>query len=111
MAFNRQKAKSRRIELGLTLEQVADALGVKKPTIQRYESGVIKSVDAVQIEKLAKVLKCTPAYLMDWDEKDEPANKDRLIAEIDDLFVKLSPDKQKQVLDFLYFLHGQSNNL
>jgi transcriptional regulator with XRE-family HTH domain len=48
----RERLKARRLELGMTLEQVAEAIGVEKPTVQRYESGVIKKIDTITVEKL-----------------------------------------------------------
>lgn len=56
--------KSRRIDLGLTLEEVAKIVGVSRQTIQRYESGVIASIPSDKIEKLAQALNTTPAFVM-----------------------------------------------
>jgi transcriptional regulator with XRE-family HTH domain len=67
----RERLKARRLELGMTPEQVAEAIGVEKPTVQRYESGVIKKIDNITVEKLADALRCSPLYLMGWDEQDE----------------------------------------
>lgn len=59
--------RRRRKELGLTLLQVAEAVGVTEATVQRWESGNIKSVRHKNIGKLADVLKVSPATLMGWD--------------------------------------------
>lgn len=59
--------KQRRKELGLTLLQIADAVGVTEATVQRWESGSIKSVRYEKLGKLADVLKVPPAALMGWD--------------------------------------------
>ena len=56
--------KSRRIELGLTMLEVAKAIGVSEATISRYESGIIKNMRRDRIEKYAKVLKVNPALLI-----------------------------------------------
>lgn len=61
--------KQRRKELGLTLKQVAEQLGVSESLISRYESKDVKNMGIDKITPLAKVLKCTPAYLMGWEEK------------------------------------------
>ena len=37
--MDRQKLKRRRQELGLTLQEVADKVGLTRATIQKYESG------------------------------------------------------------------------
>ena len=60
--------KQRRKELGLTLLQIADAVGVTEATVQRWESGSIKSVRYEKLGKLADVLKVPPAALMGWDD-------------------------------------------
>lgn len=60
--------KQRRKELGLTLLQIADAVGVTEATVQRWESGNIKSVRHEKIAKLAEILNVSPATLMGWEE-------------------------------------------
>lgn len=63
--------KQRRKELGLTLLQIADAVGVAEATVQRWESGNIKSVRHGKIAKLAEVLNVSPAALMGWEDSPE----------------------------------------
>lgn len=63
--------KQRRKELGLTLAQIADEMGVAEATVQRWESGNIKSVRYDKIGKLADVLKVQPSALMGWEEHSE----------------------------------------
>ena len=58
--------KRRRKELGLTLAQIADAMGVAEATVQRWESGNIKSIRHEKIGKLAELLNVNPAELMGW---------------------------------------------
>lgn len=69
------KIKSRRKELGLTLEEIAKKVGVSKQTIQRYETGVISNIPSDKIEKLAKILQTTPGYIMGWEDM-EPVSVD-----------------------------------
>lgn len=56
--------KKRRLELGLTLEQVGDYVGVGKSTVRKWESGLIKNMRRDKIGKLAEVLKLSPIELM-----------------------------------------------
>lgn len=58
--------KHRRRELGLTLAQIASQMGVAEATVQRWESGNIKSIRYDKISKLAEVLQVNPASFMDW---------------------------------------------
>lgn len=62
--------KNRRLELGLTLKDVANALGVAESTVSRYESSDIQNMGIDKIEALARVLKCSPTYLMGWETKN-----------------------------------------
>lgn len=63
----KDKIKSRRVELGLTLEEIAKMIGVSTPTIQRYESGEIQNMRRDKVKKLADALQLSPAYLMGWE--------------------------------------------
>ena len=78
------KIRARRQSLGLTMEDVAREVGVSKPTVQRWESGVIANMRRDKIAKLAKALHTTPAYLMGWT--DNPINY-----EDGDLIASISP--------------------
>lgn len=60
--------KRRRLDMGYTLLEMADFLGVKEATAQRYESGAIKTIGRETIIKLSEFLKCSPSALMGWEE-------------------------------------------
>lgn len=62
--------KKRRLELGLTLKEVAKALNVSEGTVSRYESGDIQNMGIDKIESLANVLRCSPGFLMGWVDSD-----------------------------------------
>jgi len=70
--------KQRRKELGLTADQVAAALGVSRATIYRYESKDIEKVPITVMVPLAKVLHCSPGYLMGWEDIKEDATAVKL---------------------------------
>ena len=63
--------KSRRIKLGLTLEEVGKIVGVSKATVQRWESGEISNMRRDKVLLLAKALHTTPSYLMGWEDDAE----------------------------------------
>ena len=67
-----ERIRTRRRELGLTLEAVAAAADTSKQTVQRYENGVIENIPDVRLEAIAKALNTTPAYLMGWEEAAAP---------------------------------------
>lgn len=64
--------KSRRKELGLTLSQIADQMGVSEATVQRWESGNIKNLRHERIGPLAELLHVHPSVLMGWSDEDQP---------------------------------------
>ncbi len=66
----------RRKELGLTLEEVGNAVGVSKSTVKKWETGYIANMRRDRILALSKVLELNPNVLIDesdeqWDEEFE----------------------------------------
>lgn len=56
--------KDRRLELNLTLEEVGNAVGVSKSTVQKWENGFISNMKRDKISALAKVLNINPVTLI-----------------------------------------------
>lgn len=69
-----ERIKHRRKELGLTADAVADALGVSRATVYRYESADIEKLPITAIKPLSEVLRISPAYLMGWEETTAAAS-------------------------------------
>lgn len=55
---------NRRKELGLTMEEVGNAVGVNKSTVKKWESGDISNMRRDKIALLAKVLQISPIKLI-----------------------------------------------
>ncbi len=72
MSNLQERIKERRSSLGLTLLEVADQLGIKEATMQRYESGEIKNIKHETVANLAKIFHCSPSYLMGWEDNIVP---------------------------------------
>lgn len=64
----RDVIRNRRIELGLTMKEVADMVGVSEATISRWESGDIANMRRNKISALANALQMPPAVIMGWEE-------------------------------------------
>lgn len=78
--------KTRRLELGKTLEEIGKEVGVSKTTVMRWENGNIDDMRRSKVVALAKALDTTPAKLMGWeDDKDYTSNKALLKAEIENM--------------------------
>lgn len=60
--------KKRRIQLGLTLEDVGKAVGVGKSTVRKWETGYIENMKSDKVEKLTRILNITPAEFLGWSE-------------------------------------------
>lgn len=58
------RIEQRRKELQLTLNDVADSIGVARSTIQRYEKGRISKIKLPVIEAIANALNVNPAWII-----------------------------------------------
>lgn len=67
--------KQRRIELGLTMLDVAKLVGVSEATISRYGSGNIKNMRRDRIDKYAKALQVSPSDFLDINEEKNELKK------------------------------------
>lgn len=92
--------KARRIELGLSLREVSQALNVAPSTVLRYESSDIQNMGIDKIEALSKVLRCSPSYLMGWDTSSSPcstnSNDEKYILS---LFRSLNSDGKQKLIE------------
>lgn len=77
------RIRSRRKELGLTLKDVAKALGVSESLVSRYESSEVKHMGIDKLPPLAKILETTPAELMGWTKQNEQyKNQVRILSSV-----------------------------
>lgn len=83
-----ERIKSRRIELGLSVDDVASKLNKNRATVYRYESSYIEKLPTTVLEPLANVLHTTPAYLMGWESIEK---KNDIIT---DIILKLRTDSE-----------------
>jgi len=61
--------KERRQQLGLTLEDVGQKVGVGKSTVRKWEQGTIRSIRSDKLEALADVLQIKPVDLVPAKKK------------------------------------------
>ena len=67
-----ERIKQRRIDLGLSADDLANAIGKNRATIYRYENGNIENLPITILEPLAKALHTTPADLLGRTLEKEP---------------------------------------
>lgn len=67
-----ERLKQRRLELGMTLEQVGDIVGVSKSTVRKWETGLIANMRRDRIALYAEALQVSPAFIIGVDEDEDP---------------------------------------
>lgn len=75
----RDKIKNRRLELGLTLEQVGDMCGVGKSTVRKWENGMINEIGRSKIVLLSKALQVSPLFILEEDDDALTAQEMRML--------------------------------
>lgn len=94
--------KKRRQELGMTMLELAKAVGVTEATVSRWESGDIANLKLGRITVLAQVLQISPGELLGWDESDTAdlkeippatAEGNPVLQEILEIINQLPPEK------------------
>ena len=89
------RIKERRIELGLSADDLANRIGKSRATVYRYENGDIENMPTTVLEPLAKALETTPADLMGWEEDENLCAMTIFEDEIDDY--------TQEIGEFLYY--------
>lgn len=100
LTFN-DRITSRRKELGLTQQQLADAVGISGVSVYKWEAG-INTPKGHNLFSLAEALRCSPAWLLNGTDSDEPLKVEELLPQLDarqklllDLFDSL-PESEKE---------------
>lgn len=111
------KIRELRIAKGYTLEELGKMIGVRKPTVYKYENSLIVNLKRSIIAKLAKALDTTPDYLMSWDEPNDD-NALMRIAEIYknrpgyqvlfDFATTATPEDLEKAVEYIEFLKGKN---
>jgi len=87
-----EKLKFLRKSKGMSLEQLAEIIGISRQTVHRYENGTITNIPHDKIEALARALDTTPAKLMGWEEEREiPSFNDNKIKSLKSVKTKKLP--------------------
>ena len=90
------RIEQRRNELGMTMVELADRIGVNKSTIQRYEKGRVEKIKLPVIESIALALSVNPAWLTGNTDDPTPT-----VAQIPDINLD----------DFTYAAHKYTGDL
>jgi transcriptional regulator with XRE-family HTH domain len=89
--------KKKRLEKGLTQEELGRLLGVQKAAVSKWEKGRVSNIGRNTLSELTRILDLSPVVFFDFSESISPdkisAAKQDLIAMIDDL-----PEEQVEKL-------------
>lgn len=69
-----ERIKERRKALGYTQTELGEKLGLQASAIAKYENGRVENIKRSIIADMARVLECSPCYLLDW-EKEQSEEK------------------------------------
>lgn len=69
-----KKIKLLREQKGLTQTELAKHINSTKQTIFKYESGIITNIPMDKLITIAKVLGCSPSYLLGWENVNSGVN-------------------------------------
>ena len=95
-----ERIKQRRIELGLSQEELAKRLGNKSRASVCTVEKDKEDMTTDRVRKYAEALECTPAYLMGWDEGDNISPAIKIYKKVGSEKVEASAEDMERALDF-----------
>lgn len=95
--------RQRRFELGMTLDEVAQKVGVHNSTVQRWENGKISNLGRDKIASLAAALQVSPEYLLGWADDPDIKYQENLAVALADL----TTEEIDSVLNYISFIKTQ----
>ena len=99
-----ERVKQRRLQLGMSADDLAKKINKNRATVYRYESEYIEKLPTTILIPLAEALHTTPAYLMGWEEETPNKNEDA----VSDIFIRLRADsKFLEATQILYELNNE----
>ena len=104
-----QRLKAVREERNVSVIELAEALGINKATVYRYECAEFRGVKSPIVKAIAEYLNVNPDYLIGATDNKHPVKEaEELLADITDgekmlldLFRQVPADRQQMVLDMI----------
>lgn len=104
-----ERIKKRRQEINMTGDELAEAIGVSRSTIFRYEKGDIEKIPYLKLMEIAKALRTTWGDLMGLDDNAALPVTGESGKEAASIMENLSPEKQNEGLRYLRYLASISD--
>lgn len=100
------RIRNRRLELGLSVDDLAKRLQKNRATVYRYESNYIKSYSPDVMDSLAEALETTPAYFYGYEDLPEAESPeiDPEIHIVSGMMATMSKEEKQQVIDLVRIL-------
>lgn len=89
-----EKIRLRRLQLGLTTQKIADACGVDKSTVSRWETGKTDKINLGMLILIAKALYVEPIQLLNDDVENVVFDNSLL----DKVIVKVNRLSQEELI-------------
>ena len=64
-----ERIKKVRENAGISQTELANAIGVSKQSLYKYENNIVTNIPSDNIEAIARITKASPAYIMGWEEQ------------------------------------------
>lgn len=68
------RIRQKRIDQGVTQQELADKVGISKQAIYKYEANIVTNIPTDRVDAMAKALHCSPSFLMGWEASPPPRN-------------------------------------
>ena len=110
-----EKIRNRRLEMGMTMEDLGRAIGVQRSAINKYEKGLV-NIKSKTLAAIANALNIAPVLLLDDTDEDieqyvyvdtPKSYEARIISEGID---KMDPERRKQALKFMQAIFDEYFN-
>ena len=102
-----QKIHDLRMQKDMTMEELAQKIGVQRSAVNKYEKGIVVNLKRSTIAALARVFDVSPSYFLDDDDPSD-GDEETLLK----LFRQLNPEGQNKLSDHardLVYVYGKKD--
>lgn len=95
-----ERIKERRNFMGYTQEELGEKLGLQKSAIAKYENGRVENIKRSVIANMAKILECSPSYLMGWEDEEQTKEAPKILQyyeQLNDLGKHVATERVKEL--------------
>lgn len=71
-----KRIRQMRQELGLTMEELGEKLGVKASAVNKWENGTVENIKRSTIQKMSILFGCSPVWLMGFEDLEPSPSVD-----------------------------------